>query len=53
MCTLTHSVVGENCPFASIVAVAKLLKLPVLFCLEKVGVPTGIFPLAFSDMPRS
>lgn len=35
------------------VGVARLLKLLVLFCLEKEGAPTGIFPLAFSDMPRS
>lgn len=40
-------------PFGMTVGVARLLKLLVLFCLEKEGAPTGIFPLAFSDIPRS
>ena len=30
-----------------------LVTLDILFTREKVGVPIGIFPLAFSDMPRS
>lgn len=30
-----------------------LLWLVILFCREKVGCPAGIFPRAFSDMPRS
>ena len=30
-----------------------LLMLDILLTREKVGVPTGIFPLAFSDIPRS
>lgn len=28
-----------------------LPRLVVLFCREKVGVPAGILPLAFSDIP--
>ena len=30
-----------------------LLILPMLLTRENVGVPTGILPLAFSDIPRS
>lgn len=40
-------------PFDITVSVVRLLRLLVLFCLEKEGVPTGIFPLAFSDIPRN
>ena len=31
----------------------RLARLVVLFCLENDGWPAGIFPLAFSDMPRN
>jgi hypothetical protein len=30
-----------------------LLILVMLFCRENAGCPTGIFPRAFSDIPRS
>jgi hypothetical protein len=36
---------------AAIIGVAMLARLVTLFCREKVGWPTGIFPRAFSDMP--
>jgi hypothetical protein len=37
--------------FVASAGVAALLRLVMLFCREKVGWPTGIFPRAFSDMP--
>ena len=39
--------------FVEAIVVVERPRLVVLFCLEKVGIPAGILPLAFSDMPRS
>lgn len=50
---LTHAVDGVKNSFAPRVGVATLFRLVVLFCRENAGCPTGIFPRAFSDMPRS
>lgn len=51
--TLTQSELGEkSVPIENTVALW-LFRLVVLFCLENDGCPAGIFPLAFSDMPRS
>jgi len=51
--TLTQSEVGaKSVPVESTVTLW-LLRLVVLFCLEKDGCPAGIFPLAFSDIPLS
>lgn len=51
---LTQGVVGVNPPaFDDVTAAIWLLRLVVLFCRENDGWPTGILPLAFSDIPRS
>jgi hypothetical protein len=49
----THILDGVKNSFVASAGVAKLLRLVMLFCREKVGWPTGIFPRAFSDMPLS
>jgi hypothetical protein len=49
---LTQSAEGTN-ELLPIVGEANPLRLVMLFCLEKAGCPTGIFPRAFSDIPRS
>lgn len=48
---LTHEAEGVKNSFVASAGVATLLRLVMLFVREKVGWPTGIFPLAFSDMP--
>lgn len=40
-------------PCVNVVVIAKLLRLVLLLCLEKVSILAGSFPLAFSDNPRS
>lgn len=41
-------------PFGDVGKIADtLVWLVILFCREKDGCPAGIFPRAFSDMPRS
>jgi len=49
-----HSADAWKPPFMFIVATGvRLCKLVMLFVLDRRGAPTGIFPRAFSDMPRS
>lgn len=50
---LTHAVDGVKNSFVPNMGVAMLLRLVVLFCREKAGLPTGILPRAFSDIPRN
>lgn len=46
--------VGSNVPVGDVTVVRWCeLRLVVLFWREKEGVPAGILPLAFSDMPRN
>lgn len=53
MGTLTQAAVGVK-PLDDVGNAADmLLWLVMLFCLENDGCPAGIFPRAFSDMPRS
>lgn len=48
-----HSAEGWNDPPLVVVTGVKLCRLVMLFCRLNDGVPTGILPRAFSDMPRS
>lgn len=48
---LTHIAEGVKNSFVASDGVAALLRLVMLFVRENVGWPTGIFPLAFSDIP--
>lgn len=51
---LTHVMEGVKNSFAPTMGVAlTLVRLVMLFWRENVDCPTGILPLAFSDMPRS
>lgn len=49
----THWVEGMKNSFVARAGVARPLMLDMLFWREKVGLPTGILPRAFSDMPRT
>lgn len=50
---LTQAAVGVKPPDGVTNAADMLLWLVMLSCREKDGCPAGIFPRAFSDMPRS
>jgi hypothetical protein len=49
----TQTVDGVKNSLVARAGIAMLLRLVMLFWREKVGWPTGIFPRAFSDMPRT
>ena len=48
-----HSAEGWNVPPLAVATGVRLCRLVMLFCRLNDGVPTGILPRAFSDMPRS
>ena len=50
---LTQAAVGVKPVLAAETATELLVMLDMLLTRENVGVPTGILPLAFSDMPRN